>query len=136
MAAGVLMGMSEVKAPVLYVREESVPENGRGIYNEQEQVSFALRAEKSSDSEIVSISCVAEDYQGYQQKEKWSVKDDHTIMYHPDLSEFADGEIKFSFWVQDQAGNVSLAKTMTLRKDGTRPLITGRLETDGRRNGD
>ena len=56
MAAGILMGMSKDDAPVLYVSEESVPESGKGIYNEQEQVSFVLRAEKSGDSDIVSIS--------------------------------------------------------------------------------
>ena len=50
MAAGILMGMSKDDAPVLYVSEESVPESGKGIYNEQEQVSFVLRAEKSGDS--------------------------------------------------------------------------------------
>ena len=49
MAAGILMGMSKDDAPVLYVSEESVPESGKGIYNEQEQVSFVLRAEKSGD---------------------------------------------------------------------------------------
>jgi len=136
MAAGVLMGMTKGDVPVLYVSEESAPENGRSIYNEQEQVSFALRAEKSGDSDIVSISCAAEDYLGHQIKESWPANENHTIMYHPDLSEFADGEIHFSFWAKDQSGSTSLEKTAVLRKDGTRPLITGRLETSGRRNGD
>lgn len=58
------------------------------------------------------------------------------MIYHPDLSEFADGEIHFSFWAQDQAGHTGLHKTASLRKDGTRPIITGRLETSGRRNDD
>lgn len=40
MAAGILMGMSKDDAPVLYVSEESVPESGKGIYNEQETVFF------------------------------------------------------------------------------------------------
>lgn len=136
MAAGILMGMSKDDAPVLYVSEESVPESGKGIYNEQEQVSFVLRAEKSGDSDIVSISCIAEDYLGHQRKESWPAEAGHTMIYHPDLSEFADGEIHFSFWTQDQAGHTGLHKTASLRKDGTRPIITGRLETSGRRNDD
>lgn len=133
MAAGILMGMSKDDAPVLYVSEESVPESGKEIYNEQEQVSFVLRAEKSGDSDIVSISCIAEDYLGHQRKESWPAEAGHTMIYHPDLSEFADGEIHFSFWAQDQAGHTGLHKTASLRKDGTRPIITGRLETSGRR---
>lgn len=98
--------------------------------------SFVLRAEKSGDSDIVSVSGIAEDYLGHQRKESWPAEAGHTMIYHPDLSEFADGEIHFSFWAQDQAGHTGLHKTASLRKDGTRPIITGRLETSGRRNDD
>lgn len=62
----------------------------------RKQFSFVLRAEKR-DSDIVSISCIAEDYLGYQRKESWPAEAGHTMIYHPDLSEFADGEIHFSF---------------------------------------
>ena len=58
------------------------------------------------------------------------------MTYVPDLSVFADGEVTFSFWAVDQAGNTGEEAQIVLMKDSTCPVITGRLDTKGRRVGD
>ena len=54
----------------------------------------------------------------------------------PDLTVFADGEVTFSFWAVDQAGNTGEEAQIVLMKDSTCPVITGRLDSKGRRVGD
>lgn len=152
MVSGMLMGMSSVRVipsgsqksegqsetyvSDLFVSEESKPENGHGIYNNREQVSFMMKIKGVGESETELISCVATDLLGYQKREEWTVKGDEVVTYHPDLSVFADGDIRFAFSASDQAGNVIRQKEIVIKKDGASPIVTGRLETSGHRNGD
>ena len=115
-AAGILMGMSKDDAPVLYVGVRNLYRRAEREYIMSRNRFFCSEAEKSGDSDIVSISCIAEDYLGHQRKESWPAEAGHTMIYHPDLSEFADGEIHFSFWAQDQAGHTGLHKNRLIEK--------------------
>ena len=152
MISGMLMGMSGVHVipsggqssgeqraadeSDFLVSEESKPENGHGVYNNQEQVSFVMQVKGTEESGVKSISCTAADSLGYQNEKNWSVKGENAVRYHPDLSVFADGEIKFAFYALDQTDNICHQKELIIKKDGARPVVTGRLETSGHRNGD
>ena len=107
---------------------------------EEESVSLVLawneHAEGTAASDVQWIMCRGRDHLGYQKEEKRQIEGRGTMTYVPDLSVFADGEVTFSFWAVDQAGNTGEEAQIVLMKDSTCPVITGRLDTKGRRVGD
>ena len=142
LVSGVLMGMSgtEDTGLKLSVKKVSKADEGREIYTGQESVSLVLawneHAEGTAASDVQWIMCRGRDHLGYQKEEKRQTEGRGTMTYVPDLSVFADGEVTFSFWAVDQAGNTGEEAQIVLMKDSTCPVITGRLDTKGRRVGD
>ena len=142
LVSGVLMGMSgtEDTGLKLSVKKVSKADEGREIYTGQESVSLVLawneHAEGTAASDVQWIMCRGRDHLGYQKEEKRQTEGRGTMTYVPDLSVFADGEVTFPFWAVDQAGNTGEEAQIVLMKDSTCPVITGRLDTKGRRVGD
>lgn len=91
------------------VKKVSKADEGREIYTGQESVSLVLawneHAEETAASDVQWIMCRGRDHLGYQKEEKRQIERRGTMTYVPDLSVFADGEVTFSFWAVDQAGN-------------------------------
>ena len=137
LVSGVLMGMSgtEDTGLKLSVKKVSKADEGREIYTGQESVSLVLawneHAEGTAASDVQWIMCRGRDHLGYQKEEKRQTEGRGTMIYVPDLSVFADGEVTFSFWAVDQAGNTGEEAQIVLMKDSTCPVITGRLDTKG-----
>lgn len=142
LVSGVLMGMSgtDDAGLKLSVKKEASVNDGREIYTGQERVSLVLtwdeHVEETTAADVQWILCQARDHLGFQKEEKWKTEGRCTLTYAPDLSVFADGEVTFSFWAADQDGNRGEEEKIILVKDSTRPVITGRLDTQGRRRGD
>lgn len=142
LVSGALMGMSSTDDTglKLSVKMVSKADEGREIYTGQESVSLVLawneHAEGTAVSDVQWIMCRGRDHLGYQKEEKRQTEGRGTMTYVPDLSVFADGEVTFSFWAVDQAGNTGEEAQIVLMKDSTCPVITGRLDTKGRRVGD
>ena len=129
LVSGVLMGMSgtEDTGLKLSVKKVSKADEGREIYTGQESVSLVLawneHAEGTAASDVQWIMCRVRDHLGYQKEEKRQTEGRGTMTYVPDLSVFADGEVTFSFWAVDQAGNTGEEAQIVLMKDSTCPVI-------------
>lgn len=142
LVSGVLMGMSgtEDTGLKLSVKKVSKADEGREIYTGQESVSLVLawneHAEGTAASDVQWIMCRGRDHLGYQKEEKRQTEGRGTMTYVPDLSVFADGECNLFILAVDQAGNTGEEAQIVLMKDSTCPVITGRLDTKGRRVGD
>ena len=122
LVSGVLMGMSgtEDTGLKLSVKKVSKADEGREIYTGQESVSLVLawneHAEGTAASDVQWIMCRGRDHLGYQKEEKRQTEGRGTMTYVPDLSVFADGEVTFSFWAVDQAGNTGEEAQIVLMK--------------------
>ena len=144
MISGMLMGMSgvhesqsegaEMHLKLTVQQEEN---NGREIYTGREEIVIAAEVDGNSvrpeGEGVKEILCQATDSTGYSQNERWEISGRDNILYSPDLALFADGEVCFEFSAVDREGNITEEQKLVLKKDSTRPVITGHFDTIGQK---
>ena len=124
---------TEWRIPELAVKVQADSKNSRELYTGLDEPEIVLSGHDQNGSGLKEMRCLVTDSQGYQKHESWMLEGKETITYVPDLAIFADGKIHFSFWVYDWEGKASEEQVVVLEKDGTCPVITGRMETKGQR---
>lgn len=144
MVSGMLMGMSgisesqsgetEIHLKLTVQQEEN---NGREIYTGREEIVIAAEVDGNSvrteGEGVKEILCQATDSTGYSQNERWEISGKDRILYSPDLALFADGEVCFAFSAVDWEGKTTEKQNLILKKDSTRPVITGRFDSIGQK---